>query len=110
MHHGASRDVALMSEYDAMLHHFMKRMQIECPRLIDPSDDVESAYTFFRSFRRMAEGRARAMGFDSSVQDTMNQWRKIEEAKGKRPHFNMVDHYSHARDLMPITWRYLFVQ
>ncbi len=40
----------------------------------------------------------------------MNRWRKIEEAKGKRPQFSMVDHYSHARDLMPVTWRYSFVQ
>jgi hypothetical protein len=27
-----------------------------------------------------------------------------------RPPFNMVDHYSHAQDLMHITWRYLFIQ
>jgi len=32
------------------------------------------------------------------VQNTMNRWKKIE--------FNMVDHYSQAQDLMPVTWRY----
>jgi hypothetical protein len=57
-----------------------------------------------------AEGRARAAGLDGSVQDAMNRWRKIEQAKGRRPRFNMVDHYSHAQDLMPVTWRYSFVQ
>jgi hypothetical protein len=37
-----------------------------------------------------------------SVQDTMNRWRTIEQAKGRPPHFNMVDHYTHAKDLMPV--------
>jgi hypothetical protein len=40
----------------------------------------------------------------------MNRWRTIENAKGGRPCFNMVKHYSHARDLMTVTWRYSYVQ
>ena len=40
----------------------------------------------------------------------VTSWRKIEQAKGMRPRFNMVDHYAHARDLMHVTWRYSFVQ
>jgi len=103
-------EVALMSEYDAMLHFFLKRIQTEHPQIVDPTDEVETTYSFSRSFRRTAEGRARAAGLDISVQDVMNCWRKIEEAKGKCPHFNMIDHYTHARDLMPVTWQYLFVQ
>ena len=103
-------EVALMSEYDAMLHFFLKRIQAEHPQIVDPTDEVETTYSFFRSFRRTAEGRARAAGLDISVQDAMYCWRKIEEAKGKCPRFNMVDHYTHARDLMPVTWRYSFVQ
>jgi hypothetical protein len=103
-------EVVLMSEYDAMLHYFLGRIQSEHSQIIDPSDMVETAYSFFRSFRRTAEGPARAAELDVSVQDAMNRWRKIEEAKGKRPRFNMVDHYSHARDLMSVTWRYSFVQ
>ena len=86
------------------------KLQAERPDLLAPMDDVEGNYSFFRSFRRTAEGRARAAGLDGSVQDAMNRWRKIEQAKGRRPRFNMVDHYSHAQDLMPVTWRYSFVQ
>jgi hypothetical protein len=103
-------EVALMSEYDAMLHFFLKSIQTEHPQIVDPTDEVETTYSFFRLFRRTAEGRARAAGLDISVQDAMNCWRKVEEAKGKRPRFNMIDHYTHARDLMPVTWRYSFVQ
>ena len=30
--------------------------------------------------------------------------------KGQMPGFNMVEHYTHARGLMPVTWRYSYVQ
>jgi len=99
-----------MSEYDELLRFFLRKVQSTCPDLILPLDDVEANYGFFRTFRRMAKGRARGANLDSGVQNAMNRWRTIEEAKGKRPRINMVDHYSHAQELMPVTWRYLFVQ
>lgn len=102
--------VALMSEYDGLLLPLLERIQITDPNLIAPTDDVEKNYSFFRSFRRTATGRARAAGLGDSVQDAMNRWRTIEQAKGRRPRFNMVDHYTHVRDLMPVTWRYSYVQ
>jgi hypothetical protein len=98
-----------MSEYDNMLHFFLQKVQDTHPNLILPTDDVEANYGFSHIFRRTAKGRARGANLDSGVQNAMNRWRKIEEAKGKRPRFNMVDHYSHARELMPVTWRYSFV-
>jgi hypothetical protein len=102
--------VALMREYDAILHHFLEMIQKENPNLIADSDDIQANYGFSRTFRRTAEGRARAANLDSGVQNAMNRWKKIEQAKGMRPRFNMVDHYAHARDLMEVTWRYSFVQ
>jgi hypothetical protein len=41
---------------------------------------------------------------DEVVQIVMNRWRRIDQG------FNMVEHYTHARDLMPVTWRYSYVQ
>jgi hypothetical protein len=41
---------------------------------------------------------------DEVVKIAMNRWRKIDQG------FNMVEHYTHARGLMPVTWRYLYVQ
>jgi hypothetical protein len=102
--------VALMREYDALLHHFLEMIQKENPNLIADSDDIQANYGFSLTFRRTAEGRARAANLDSGVQNAMNRWKKIEQAKGMRPRFNMVDHYAHARDLMDVTWRYSFVQ
>ena len=93
-----------------ILHFFLQKVQDTHPNLILPTDNVEVNRGFSRTFRRMAEGRARGENIDSGVQNAMNRWRKIEEAKGKCPRFNMVDHYSHAQELMPVTWRYLFVQ
>jgi len=88
--------VGLMSEYDDMLHFFLRKVQDAQPNLILPTDDIEANYGFSHTFRRMAKGRARGANLDSGVQNAMNRWREIEEAKGKRPQFNMVDHYSHA--------------
>ena len=99
-----------MAKYDDVLHTFLKEVQAENNDLILETDDVVKNYRFFRSFRKSAEGRARAAGLDSDMQNTMNRWKKVENARGRRPKFNMVDHYSTARDLMPITWRYSYVQ
>jgi hypothetical protein len=107
-HKGGS--VTLMREYDGILHHFLERIQIEEPNLISESDDIQANYGLLQTFWRTAKGRARAANLDSRIQNAMNRWKKIEQAKGRCPRFNMVDHYSHARDLMHVTWRYSFVQ
>ncbi len=100
----------MISEYDNILHYFLRILQKEEPDMISPTDDVEANYSFLCTFLRTAKGRERAAQLDSGDQNAMNRWRKIEEAKGKHPQFNMVDHYLHARQLMPVTWRYSFVQ
>ncbi len=102
--------VALMREYDEILHHFLEMIQKENPDLISEGDDIQANYGFSRTFHRTAEGRARAANLDSGVQNAMNRWKKIEQAKGRCLRFNMVDHYSHAKDLMHVTWRNSFVQ
>jgi hypothetical protein len=99
-----------MLENDNLLHFFLRRVRDKYPELILADNNIKVNYCFSRTFRCTAEGRARAAQLDVSVQNAMNRWRKIEEASGKHPHFNMVDHYSHARQLMPVTWRYTFVQ
>ena len=102
--------VGLMSEYDEMLHYSLRILQKECPDMISPLDDIEANYSFSRTFRLTMEGIARVAKLDSGDQNDMNRWKKIEAAKGKRPRFNMADHYSHAKQLMPVTWQYSFVQ
>jgi hypothetical protein len=102
--------VTLMREYDEILQSFLTIIQQDDSNLIEKTDDIQTNYGLSHTFRRTAEGWARATNIDSNVQNAMNRWRKIEQAKGKCPRFNMVEHYAHARDLMHITWRYSFVQ
>jgi hypothetical protein len=99
-----------MREYDEILHHFLEQIQNKDPNLISETDDIQTNYGLSRTFWKTAKGRARAANLDSGVQNAMNRWKKIEQAKVMRPRFNMVDHYSHARDLMHVTWRYSFIQ
>ena len=106
----ADGSVAMMSAYDDVLHQFLKEIKAERNDLILDTDDVVKNYRFFRSMRKSAKERARAAGLDSDMQNTMNRWRKIESARGRRPRFNMVDHYSTAQCLIPVTWRYSYVQ
>ncbi len=101
--------VALMREYDEILHYFLEMIQRGHPDLISESDDIQANYGLSRTFHRTAEGRAHATNLDLGIQNAMNRWNKIQQAKGMRPRFNMVDHYSHAQNLMHVTWRYLFV-
>jgi hypothetical protein len=82
----------------------------EDSNLIKKTDDIQTNYGLSCTFRRTAKGQARAANIDSNVQNAINRQRKIEQAKGKCPRFNMVDHYAHVRDLMHVTWRYSFVQ
>jgi hypothetical protein len=81
----------------------LRCVQEAIPKLITPSEDVEANCSFSRTFRRTAKGKARGANLDIRVQNAMKQWRKIEEARGKHPRLNMVEHYSYARDLMPVT-------
>ena len=106
------RDNSVMSlqELDGLLHFFLERIQKEDMSLIAAHDNVYENYGFFRTFRKTAEGRARAAHLESDVQNAMNRWRKIESARGRMPRFSMIDHYSNARDLMSVTWRCSYVQ
>ncbi len=81
---------------NGILHFFMKKIQIDHPTMKHPSDYIGANYSFNRTFHRTAKGRARAanLGLGLGVKNAMNRWRKIEEAKGKHPQFNMVEHCS----------------
>lgn len=106
----ADGSLGFMSDYDAMLHELLKTLQLDPCSNIDADDDVVGNYSFFRTFRKTAEDRARAANLDSNIQNAMNRWKKVEQAKGRRPRFDMIDHYSSAHALMPVTWRYSYVQ
>lgn len=65
-----------------MLHHFLEIIQKEDPNLIDNRESLRSKYSFYRSFRKTATGRARGAGLDSDTINAMNRWKTVERAKG----------------------------
>ena len=54
--------VALISDYDDVLHSYLKRIQGEKPELIAPTDPVEENYSLHRTFWRTADGKAQGAG------------------------------------------------
>jgi hypothetical protein len=75
-------DVALMREYDEFLPFFLETIQRGHPDLIAELDDIQANYGLSCTFLRTAEGRARATNLDTGIQNAMNRWKKIEQAKG----------------------------
>ncbi len=78
--------------------------------MIPPTDNVKAINSFNRTFWQTAVGHTQAVNLDSSMQNAINRWSKIDDAKGTRPWFNMVEHYSSAKELMSLTFRYLYMQ
>ena len=77
--------VALMREYDEVLQSFLSVIQQEDNDLIAATDDVQALYGLSRTFRRTAEGRARAANLESDVQNAMNKMEENRTSKGQVP-------------------------
>jgi hypothetical protein len=95
------------TEYNALVRHYFGLVQAE-----DESGmDLETPLIRFgisRTYRKTSETRARAAGIPKEQVETVNRWKKIERAQGRRPQFAMVDHYADAKGLGPLTWRYAY--
>ena len=99
----------LESNYDAGLQKYLKIVQ-ETTTLIDKDIDIHLFYSTNRTPIKSALTRAKRAGIGEDLQNEMNRWRTVENAKGKRVRFNMRDHYPKACLLMPVTWRYSYAQ
>ena len=68
--------------------------------------DVRESYSINRSFRRGSATHAQNQKIPEPVINAQNRWRKIEHAKGKRPHLSMIENYSEIEQLIPTLVRY----
>ena len=81
---------------------------MKCIRHIFSPDEDISRYGISRSYRKAADTRARRAGILKDEVEAMCRWRTFEEAKGKRPREQMADHYADARELAPLTWKFVY--
>ena len=95
------------TEYNALVRHYIQLLQEEDENLFDAKSDL-NRYGISRTFRKTSETRARRAGIPKEQVEMVNRWRKIERAGGRKPNFDMADHYSDASQLGTLTWRYSY--
>ena len=97
----------IAAEYNAIVRQYVGLMAEAGEHGLDPDANLVR-YGISRTFRKSSETRARRAGIPKEQVETVNRWKKIERAQGKRPNFAMVDHYANARELSTLTWKYSY--
>ena len=96
------------SEYNALFRQYLCRLQQDNDEIFSEREDV-TRYGISRTLRKSAVSRAGRAGLSEEVLNVINRWRTVENAKGSRPKHHMKNHYTDARALAPMTWRYSYV-
>ena len=104
----AQGNLASSLDYDAVFRMYLKRVQVKT-QLIQVDYNVDVMFSINRTPRKSALTRAVRANIAKKHQDQMNRWRTVENSQGRRPRFNMRQHYSEAVLLMPTTWFYSYV-
>jgi hypothetical protein len=63
------------------------------PHLLEPGIEVNVVYSLRRPGRRGYTSEATNGGVPREVVELNNRWRKIEQARGRRPGLGMAAHY-----------------
>lgn len=95
------------TEYNALFRQYLCRIQGDHPDVFSPKEEV-TLYGISRTLRRSAVTRAGRAGLTEDVLNSVNRWNTVEHARGSRPRHNMRAHYTDARALAPMTWRYSY--
>jgi hypothetical protein len=95
------------ADYNILVRQYLREIQDTNPKLFSPDEDL-MRYGISQTYRKSAENRARQAGMKEEDVTVMNRWRTTEQAQGRRPRHAMIDHYSDARALVSITWRYSY--
>ena len=97
----------ISAEYNAIVRQYIQTMADAGEHGLDSDLDL-IRYGISRTFRKSSETRARRAGIPKEQVETVNRWKKVERAQGRRPQFAMVDHYANARELSTLTWKYSY--
>ena len=99
--------LAVGSEHDALFRKYLREFQ-EKTNWIAGAVNVDVYFSLSQTSRKSALPQARWANLGKKYLDSMNRWRTVESTKGRRPRFNMCQHYSEACLLMPTTRFYLY--
>jgi hypothetical protein len=91
--------VILSGVYETVFHDLLREIQEDRPDLISAEVEVGEVYGFYRSLRRGVTTWARECGVSEGDIDLINRWRKIEEARGRKPGLSIRDHYTEVVQL-----------
>ena len=104
------------SHNQKMSFEHMNNLVLDCLELVSQEDhddeldlhkhDIREDYSINRSFRRGSTSHAQNQGIPEDVINRQNRWTTVENAKGRRPKFNMVELYSDIEQLVPSMVRY----
>jgi hypothetical protein len=86
----------------------LERIQLEDVSNLHKLRDINirEEYSINRSCRRGSTTHARNQGIPSSTIELQNRWSTKENAKGRRPKYNMIETYSEIRDMIPAFLKY----
>ena len=90
-----------MSELDVHFISLLLEVQRKFPNAIPDSVKVKEDYSVFRSLRRGATSEAQNVGLPQPVIESNNRWRKFHRARGMRPGWSMMQHYTDAQVAAP---------
>ena len=85
---------AKAKDYESEIFGRLEQIQKDRPDILDPSIEVTEEFGLSRSFRRGSDSRAVEQDLSEMIINLNNRWRKFEKAKGKRPTFQMLEHYA----------------
>ena len=91
-----------VSELDVHFHSVLLEVQRRFPSAIPDTVNVMEEFSVFRSLRRGATSEAQNVGIAPNVIDSNNRWRKNHRAKGMRPGWTMMQHYTDANVALPL--------
>lgn len=94
------------SVYEEILFDVLEEIQQTRSSLIPKDINVREKYGLSRSFRRGATTEAKNADVPDFVVKAINRWRLVETAKGRKPAFDIDDHYAEVMQLAPTQLRF----
>jgi hypothetical protein len=102
----AKGNQAKIGFFDDEFTEQLTRVKMLKPHLFEPGLNIVEAYSLRRSLRRGSTSEATNRGVPKELIEMNNRWRKLENAKGRKPGMSMIAHYTEIRLMIASLWKY----